>query len=292
VAVKQNETKTEFARYKHEKAIEFLDKEDLATWENELCFLTLDNALVYYTDDSKILFSNRDVEHGEYWGSIIRGIEHLMEVRAQTQMVARETAEKLAEAVEFTRILSDTETAPHSRIKFETVEKRIRRFAVDISYLARMAGYLRNWSSPVSISKADFAVSKFKSWLETSDTEKILESTDKNMRDINAFLSHYDDIQIQSDAQSTNDLTLIMTVAFSAVMVFLSVLSLPSFIADLGRTEIPVILNGFSIPIAQIIAKFGLVIVVVSFFGVVMAGIFSAIRIWKKRRQRRRPLLG
>ncbi|MGA7192391.1 MAG: LapA family protein, partial [Anaerolineales bacterium] len=87
-------------------------------------------------------------------------------------------------------------------------------------------------------------------------------------------------------------LTLIMTVAFSAVMVFLSVLSLPSFIADLGRTEIPEIFNWFTIPIAQFIAKFGLFIVVASFIGVVMAGIFSAIRIWKKRRQRRRPLFG
>ena len=289
VAIKINGTKTELANYKSEKAVEFLDRQDLATWENELCLLTLDNGLVYYTDQSKILFSNRDVEHGEYWSSIIRGIEHLMEIRVQTQMVARETSEKLAQTVDFNRILGNNEPSQKSR-EIEALEKRIRQFGVDISYLARMAGYLRNWSSPVSISKADFAEAKFESWLGASHTERMLDSTDKNMQDINAFLSHYDDTQLQLDSQSTSDMTLLMTVAFSLITVLLSFLSLPSFIADLGREEIPTLIHGFNIDIAHILAYIGISLAVVSFVLALTGATISSLRIWNAWRQRGRGL--
>ena len=289
VAINIYGTETELANYKSEKAVEFLDRQDLATWENELCLLTLDNGLVYYTDQSKILFSNRDVEHGEYWSSIIRGIEHLMEIRVQTQMVARETSEKLAQTVDFNRILGNNEPSQKSR-EIEALEKRIRQFGVDKSYLARMAGYLRNWSSPVSISKADFAEAKFESWLGASHIERMLDSTDKNMQDINAFLSHYDDTQLQLDSQSTNDMTLLMTVAFSLITVLLSFLSLPSFIADLGRGEIPTLIPGFNILIAHTLAYIGISLAIISFVLALTGATISSMRIWNAWRQRGRGL--
>jgi hypothetical protein len=111
VIVGQKGGKPKFAEYKDRVARNLVTENDIATWQNELCLLTLDNGLVYYYSDhlfpmaQEIYFLHRQVKHEDYWGSIIRGIEHLMEVRVQAQMIAGETAERLVEAAEFTRRL-------------------------------------------------------------------------------------------------------------------------------------------------------------------------------------------
>lgn len=175
-----------------------------------------------------------------------------------------------------------------------------------MSYLARIVAHLRNLSSPTALSKSDYAVSKFQLWLETSQIDQMLEHADANLRDINAFLSHYDDTRLeqeslklsksiedlQQDAQSTNDLTLLMTAMFSGIMTVLSYLSLPSFTADLGRSEIKDIFPYVSVSHTRIFGLIGIVIFFVSFVVTAVLVILAVIRIWTGRRRRGRPLLG
>lgn len=301
-----------FSKFKDQVACNFASDQDLATWQNEMCLLTLDNGLIYHHSDhafpitQEISFPDRQVKHEQYWGSIIRGIEHLMDVRVQAQMMAGETAERLVEAAEFTRQARHTNNTFDNKNAQQTqLDEKIQRFAVNVSYLAGMVAHLRNSTSPTALAKADYAVNKFESWLNTSQISRTLADANTNLREINTFLSHYDDTRLsqeslmlskkledlQQDAQSTNDLTLLMTAMFSGIMALLSFLSLPSFTADLGRPEIPALFPQLS-PYTVLWGWIGILFFAVSIIATIVLVILACLRIWAGRKRRNRPLIG
>jgi hypothetical protein len=302
-----------FAKFKERMAREYVRDWDLATWQNELCALTLDNGLVYYYSDhafpttQEISFPDRQVKHEQYWGSIIRGIEHLMDVRVQAQMMAGETAERLVEAAEFTRQARHPKMELAFDAEQQQLDETIQRFAVNVSHLSRMVAHLRNSSSATALAKADYAVTKFQHWLETSQIDRTLQYADTNLHDMNAFLSHYDNIRLgqeslrlsrsieslQHDSQSTNDMTLLMTAMFSGIMTVLSYLSLPSFTADLARREDIKTIFSFLDPseIRVILGWFGVAIFFVSFIVTAILLFAAVIRIRAGLKARGRSLL-
>jgi hypothetical protein len=183
--------------------------------------------------------------------------------------------------------------------RHSNLDQDIRRFAVDVSYLARIVAHLRNSCSHTTLAKADYAADKFQVWLETSNVAKSLQDADSNLHDINAFLSHYDDTrlgqesiklsksieELQMDAQSTNDWTLVMTAMFSGIMTVLSFLSLPSFMADLDRIPLVRPYSGF-------ISLIGVLTLAISFSITAILIAVAIVRIPARRRRRGRSLLG
>ena len=74
--------------------------------------------------------------------------------------------------------------------------------------------------------RAGYATLKFKRLMDLLGIYEIERHIETNVQELNAFLAHFNSIQLQQDAQRTNTI-------FSVLTIILSVLAVPSALADL-----------------------------------------------------------
>ncbi len=201
---------------------------DLATWQGELCLVTIDNALVYYklaerqehplssetaTDDcdvcpgcyrhekpvlQHIYFPGRGrVAYADYWSAVVRGMEYVVGLRLVAQLVAQRTGDYLAQAADLSRLLGDGATLS-KETRDQVLELRGKT-----ANAARLLSVVRGATIPLSIARSDYASRKFESLIRQSGIRMAVRSAEGNLRDLNAFLVHYDDVSMEASNKVT-----------------------------------------------------------------------------------------
>lgn len=203
---------------------------NISSRDGEFCVFTPNRCLIYYEPGAILLsFGTQpieELEHREFWKSILRGIEHSISMRASIQIFEENTTGLFESMPELARVVAD----------FHSTDDELRAL-VQLSHV--MANYqkkillLRSASTP----KALFAMgTEFEASLFTYLYNSVLnfpESLDSIQRDVDV-LTHF---MLSSAGAAEQRLANSDSFSLSAIAISLSIIAMlltaPSFIKDL-----------------------------------------------------------
>jgi hypothetical protein len=201
---------------------------DMATWTEELCLMRPEATLICYDADAY-----RDVIIGggkatpttanytTYWRSIVRGIEHVIVLKNELQLIERETTKLLERVPEITRRAADGTLNDEDR-------HAISALATGIATQFRSLPQLRDLLVPTSVFRSSAASGKFERLMQLIGLHEIERHIQVNIEELSAFLTHFNSVQIQYDAEKTG-------LVFARLTVVFSILILPSCAADFSQ---------------------------------------------------------
>lgn len=199
---------------------------DIASWNDELCLITSEATLIFcpFAVDKTVVISGSTradgtTFYGDYWRSITRGIEHIVVLKNEVQLLERETTKLLETIPEITRKAADGHLSRSDR-------REILNLASGVSRLFQTLPQQRDALVPSSVFRASYATSKFQRLMQLLGINEIEQHIEVNVQELNAFLAHFNSIQLQQDDRYTNLLFSILTISFT-------LLAVPSFLADL-----------------------------------------------------------
>lgn len=203
---------------------------DTASWEEELCLLTPEASFMFYPmGNATTAFMSGSMRteqqhvYGDYWQSIARGIEHIIALKNEMQLLERDTTWLLEKIPDMTRRTADGYVSHNDR-------REILNLATGIAMLFKSLPHQRDALVPSSVFRASYATRKFKHLMDQLGIDEIERHIETNVQELNAFLAHFNGIQLQQDAQRTN-------LFFSTLTIFFSILVIPSFLADLVQIK-------------------------------------------------------
>jgi hypothetical protein len=214
-----------YPRYKAGQVAQVFEA-DTASWEDEICLITSEASFVYcpMAERATAVLSGSARTDGQqiyadYWKSIARGIEHVVALKNEVQLLERDTTRLLETIPEITRKAADGNLSGAD-------QREILNLAIGISGLFKSLPQQRDALVPSSVFRAGYATQKFKRLMDLLGIYEIERHIETNVQELNAFLAHFNGIQLQQDAQRTNTI-------FSVLTIILSVLAVPSALADL-----------------------------------------------------------
>jgi len=218
-----------YPRYKAQQIAGVLDA-DTASWEDEICLITSEASLIFYPLAEKATTfmsgsTRTDQKHiyADYWRSIARGIEHVVALKNEVQILERDTTRLLEKIPDITRKAADGYLSSSD-------QQDILDLATGIATLFKSLPQQRDALVPSSVFRSSYAAHKFKRLMELLGIHEIEHHIETNVQELNAFLAHFNGIQLQQDEQRTNLIFSVLTVVFSVLVV-------PSFLADLKQIE-------------------------------------------------------
>ncbi len=227
-------------------------EDDLSSWENELCLASLDNALLVYQAHHKIghdedgpneaakrqpesadsvcqvcndweervignlHFPKRAVPYEDYWRCLTLGLQYIIELRWSAQWIARQTTNDLE------RLAGLMEKKVGKR-----PSGKIQHLSSYLALTTRLLAHLRDASIPMFMSSADYAAQKYQKMIEISGLLETIQSAEKNIEAINAFMYHHEEQETQS---KVNKLGMVLAV-------IAAIIALPSMWIDFGSTN-------------------------------------------------------
>jgi hypothetical protein len=215
---------------------------DLATWTEELCLIRPEATLICYDGAAfrDLLLGGAprraDPNYAAYWRSIVRGIEHLLVLKNELQIVERETTKLLERVPEITRRATDGSLNEADR-------QAITALATGIATQFRSLPQLRDLLVPTSVFRSSGASRKFERLMQLLGLHEIERHIQVNVEELSAFLTHFNSVQIQYDAEQNG-------LVFARLTVLFSILVLPSCAADFSQ----ILLN--RVAITQLVIQF------------------------------------
>jgi hypothetical protein len=201
-----------------------LIERDVASWDEELCLFNGESALIYYPLVGRGLAyvggpMGLDAHaYSTYWAGIVRGIEHLVAFRSEAQQAERRTTDLLSKIPSLTRKVNDGHLSAGDLALID-------HLAAGLSDIFDSLPEQRSMAVPSSAFRADYVRRKFEVLLRELDVQETLALVNTNVEQLDFFLSYYNDMRLQWQAQRTNSLGLIL----AAILLFMAV---SSFLAD------------------------------------------------------------
>jgi hypothetical protein len=221
----------DYPRYKAQQLSHLLAA-DSASWEDEICILASEATFIFCplaAQGLAFLSGGSQVEpataYPDYWQAILRGVEHVVALKTELQLVERHTSALLEKIPDLTWKVTDGNLSRSDR-------QEILNLATGIATLFNLLPEIRTVLVPSSVFRASYAARKFERLMQLLGIQEIEHHIETNVQELNAFLSHYNSMALQQDAQNTNNRMLWLTVVFSVLTAAFSVLSLPSFFQD------------------------------------------------------------
>jgi hypothetical protein len=200
--------------------------DDTASWQDEICLLTPETTFIWHptTPDVELVVgggkrSARQGLYQDYWKSIARGIEHIVALKNELQLIERETTRLLERVPDITRRATDGVLNRSDR-------QEISGLATGIATLFRALPQQRDLLVPSSVFRWSAAYRKFHRLMQLLGIYEIERHIQTNVEELNAFLAHFNSIQIQYDAQRSNSRFAWLTLVFSLMII-------PSCMADI-----------------------------------------------------------
>jgi hypothetical protein len=218
-----------YPRYKAQQ-IEDVFEADTASWEDEICLITPEASFIFCPIAEKttaFISGSARTDHkqvyADYWKGIARGIEHIIALKNEVQLLERDTTRLLEKIPEITRKAADGNLS-------RSDQQDILDLATGIATLFKSLPQQRDALVPSSVFRASYATRKFKRLMESLGIYEIERHIETNVQELNAFLAHFNSIQLQQNEQRTN-------LVFSLLTVLFSILVVPSFLADLVEIQ-------------------------------------------------------
>ena len=196
---------------------------DVSSWEDELCLLRGESALLYFPLIGRgVAYVGGPLgldarAYGAYWDGIMRGIEHLVAFRAEAQQAERRTTGLLSQVPSLTHKVND------GHLSTEDLEL-LDHLAAGLSDIFDSLPELRSLAVSTTAVRADFARRKFDALLRELAIHETLELVNTNVEQLNFFLSYYNDMRLQWQGMRSNNLGIILgtVVLFMAISSFLA----------------------------------------------------------------------
>ena len=178
------------------KSLAALDRDNVATWANEYCLFGSDNAIVFYDDPEALISTSHSnaVYYREYWKSLMRAIDYILELRLMSKFLEFQTSDELQKLA---RIIRDIHPGgnPDGELTIDTkTRSQIRDFIRRISSFAGLVARIRNTAMPTNIGLSDYAVTKHRKLIEVLDIDKMLEHANRNIETIYKFVAYLDNM--------------------------------------------------------------------------------------------------
>jgi hypothetical protein len=215
--------KRRFPRYAMQHA-DALIAGDVSSWDEELCLFTGESALIYHPlIDRGLAYVGGPMglnaqAYNTYWAGIVRGIEHVVAFRAETQQAERRTTDLLSRVPGLTRKVNDGNLTAEDLALID-------HLAAGLSDIFDSLPEQRSMAVSTSAFRADYARRKFEVLLHELDVRETLDLVNTNVEQLDFFLSYYNDMRLQWQGQRTNDLGIIL----GAIVLFMAI---SSFLAD------------------------------------------------------------
>ena len=197
---------------------------DVSSWEEELCLLTGESALIYYPLVGRGLAYvggplGLDAHaYNAYWAGVVRGIEHLVAFRAEAQQAERRTTGLLGQVPGLTRKINDGQLSAEDLSLLD-------HLAAGLSDIFDNLPELRSMAVSTTAFRADFARRKFDRLIGELAIHETLDLVNTNIEQLNFFLSYYNDMRLQWQGMRTNSLGIVL----GAIVLFMAI---SSFLAD------------------------------------------------------------
>ncbi|MFL5803850.1 MAG: hypothetical protein ACJ8CR_19170 [Roseiflexaceae bacterium] len=196
---------------------------DVASWDEELCLFTGESALIYYPLVGRgIAYIGGPLgldahAYSAYWAGIARGAEHLLAFRSEAQQAERRTTDLLSRVPSLTRKVNDGALVAEDLALID-------HLAAGLSDIFDGLPEMRSMAVSTNAFRADYARRKFEVLLRELAVRETLELVNTNVEQLDFFLSYYNDMRLQWQAQHTNSLGVILAtiVLFMAVSSFLA----------------------------------------------------------------------
>jgi len=236
--VEESDQRKYYPRLQSELVRKIFDA-DTASWEDELCLLTTQTAILIPSyksrkDDLVIATlpkSTSDFPYLRYWEAIERMLEFIIEIRVLSHLLERASFNLLEDLA---MIMSNIRSYLFSdEIR---LHENLPALIEDATHLRRLAALYQGLSNPQVWSRADAAIRKATHLLEQLNVPTTFTHIERNISNINSITDHVDEWYTADLAEQSNDMGTILWLG-SAVSVVLTLLALPSFWADLEQVK-------------------------------------------------------
>jgi hypothetical protein len=217
-----------------------LFKQDVATWEDELCILTARTAILipsYKSKKDDLLIATlpkatSNFPYLRYWGGIERMIEFIIEIRVLAQLLERASFNLLEELAKIMSQIRSYLFSGDIRL-----HERLPDLIEDAAHLRRLAALCQGLSNPQVWSRAEYAIRKATHLLEQLNVPTTLTHIERNIISINSVADHVDEWYMADLAEQSNDMGTLLSLGLAAASFILTLLILPSFWADLEQVN-------------------------------------------------------
>ncbi len=211
---------------------------NLSPWRSDLCLVTNDALLVYTvpSDEPEGADDQDGYTRRQYWQGVSRGVEWLVNLRTEWQLIERQSTEMLASISGLTARVNDGLLSAEDK-------RRLNALAQGVSEAFNILPELRYALVPSSISHATDVVLIFSHVLEQLGVHRIADHVNANVQELNAFLSYYSSTQLQYESQEQEETASRTGLTISIMLILLSLVSIPSLIKDASEINWQLVLN-------------------------------------------------
>jgi hypothetical protein len=242
---------------------------EFSSWEDELLIISLDNALIVFSslenlEDppangknipksaeqnvicrvckhewrrkiGKLYFPGRSVPYQDYWHCISLGLQYLLQLRWTAKWITGKTTHDLGQIAKWMKLdVNDSQR----RSEMRALEDRVALYT-------RLLSHLRDATNPLLLATADYAVRKYEQFIKVSYLHQVIESAEKDIEAIHAFLDRDQDLYKEYQAEKLRNV-------LEKVGIFATILSIllviPSFWIDFEQSTLASMLLKIALP--------------------------------------------
>jgi len=257
-----------------DKEIKKLADNNVSTWYDEICLIGYERAVIYCPLVDQAIYlpfkgenAKEGIQYHDHWKCILRGIEHVIALQAELQMVEAYTNDEMNQVATFTQQLT---TRGISRKEKKEIERLARR----VANLSNILNLIQEVLVAPSAYRANNAIKKFKKFVDILALDQVEQHVTKNIEKLNTFLSHYNSMVIQQNSDRLQQLALI----FGAGIGFLGLASLLTDTRELNDFFKPATLSAAFSKLLNFVTNTWTLFSLL-FFWIVIAGAIYAL--WK-----------
>ncbi len=225
------------------------DLRNLSPWRDDLCLASNDAMLIYSRRNDAGAPGDDLPEYytrPHYWQGVARGVEWLVTLKTELQLVERQSTELLTSVSDLTARVNDG-------LLSEEDKGRLNALAEGVSLAFNIIPQLRYALVPASISHATDAVYVFSHIVEQLGLHRISAHVGANMNELSSFLTYYSSTQLQYESREREAAENRTGLTISIMLILLSLVSVPSLIKDASEIDWGIVSSLPSIQLGAVI---------------------------------------
>ncbi len=203
------------------------DLYNLSPWVGDLCLVTNDSMLVYSPPPDAEL--SGDFSDGytrrQFWQGVARGVEWLVNLKTEWQLIERQSTEMLATVAGLTARVNDG-------LLDEEDKRQLRELAQGVSQAFNILPEARYALVPSSVTHSTDVVQVYAHVLDQLGAYRVADHVNANMDELNGFLSYYSSTQLQFENREQDETESRTGLTISIMLILLSLVSVPSLVKD------------------------------------------------------------
>ncbi len=199
---------------------------NLSPWTDDLCLISNDALLVYSQEPPEAAAGQADgYTRPQFWQGVARGVEWLVNLKTEWQLIERQSTELLATISNLTARVNDG-------LLDADDQARLRALAQGVSRAFNILPEARYGLVPSSLTHATDVVRVYAHVLQQLGVARVAEHVNANMQELSAFLSYYSSTQLQFESRQQDEAENRTGLTISIMLILLSLVSVPSLLKD------------------------------------------------------------